>query len=257
MPSSTNAAPSSPQRASDVEAARAELARCLRLLVHLFPDPDFVANPPEIAVLDEYPPLPETPLCVDTSHRLLLYTHGDLNRPLEQVLTTLLHRTVHLANAFQWVQDCTPVSYHTRGFQRLAEAVGFVVARAHRRYGWADTRPGPRLVEIFRDLAVDETVLEPFWDRATSLRKGIRCHCGLPRLPDRHELHEWLREGEDARYRPPSMVRSVKVHRVRQGEGYVPMLRLRGRWLRLFGFNESCPMKIEARPGRLVIEARH
>ena len=57
MPSSTNAAPSSPQRASDVEAARAELARCLRLLVHLFPDPDFVANPPEIAVLDEYPPL--------------------------------------------------------------------------------------------------------------------------------------------------------------------------------------------------------
>ena len=108
MPSSTNAAPSSPQRASDVEAARAELARCLRLLVHLFPDPDFVANPPEIAVLDEYPPLPETPLCVDTSHRLLLYTHGDLNRPLEQVLTTLLHRTVHLANAFQWVQDCTP-----------------------------------------------------------------------------------------------------------------------------------------------------
>ena len=133
----------------DLEAVQAKIARCLRLMIHLFPDPGFVANPPEVRVVDEYAPLPELPLCAATSHQLLLYTRGDLNRPGNQVLATLLHRAVHLANAFQWNQDCTSWSYHTLSFARLAEAVGFVTPRPHRRYGWAATQPGPELLGLF------------------------------------------------------------------------------------------------------------
>ncbi len=86
----------------DLGAVREEMARCLRLMIHLFPDPDFVANPPEIRIDDEYSPLPESPLCATKSHQLLLYTRGDLNRPRQQILATLLHRAVHLANAFRY-----------------------------------------------------------------------------------------------------------------------------------------------------------
>lgn len=167
----------------DLEAVRVEMTRCLRLMIHLFPDPDFVANPPEVRVLDEYPPLPESPLCATKSHQLVLYTRGDLNRPCLEVLATLLHRAVHLANAFHWIQDCTSWSYHHRSFRRLAETVGFEVSRPHRRYGWAATEPGPKLLELFHDLAVDPSALEVFQDRATPLRKGIRCHCHAAQLP--------------------------------------------------------------------------
>jgi hypothetical protein len=101
-------------------------------------------------------------------------------------------------------------------------------------------------VELFHDLALDESTLEIFSDRATPYRKGIHCHCGLPKLPDRQEICDWLCEPtkeSDLRCRPESTVRSVKVQRARQGQDYVPMLRIKGHWLKLFGFHESCPLR--------------
>lgn len=40
-----------------------------------------------------------------------------------------------------------------------------------------------------------------------------------------------------------------------QGEGSVPMIRLRGKWLEVAGFQEGTPVQVEVRTGRITLIA--
>jgi hypothetical protein len=208
--------------------AETELARCLRLLTPLFGDHEFRDSPPEVRIEDGYAPLPGEPFGVLASHRVTLYARGDLNRPVEQVLTILLHKAVHVFNAFHWVGDCSRVSYHTRRFREVAERVGFMVHWVNARYGWAETAPSPLLMRIFGDLAVAEEALRPFRRGYPRLRWPRIWHCGLPRFPDRAQLQELLASAAG-------------------GSGPKEVS---------YGFAEGRRMKVEVRSGELRIEAR-
>jgi hypothetical protein len=212
-------------------AVMAELKRCLHRLLALFPDPDFRANPPEIVLAPGYP-VPEAPMERDAC--IPIYRRDLRGSPVE-ILTALLHKMIHAFHAFWWRHDCTCWSYHTRTFRRQAEQVGFDVSWAGRRYGWAQTRPGRSLEQLFEDIAFSAPICgtgwRPIWP------------CGSLRFPDRAEL-----EGSGSR----RLVRSLQVHR----RGKSPMVRLSGRWLTAFGFAQGARLKVDARPGRLVLEAR-
>jgi len=234
--------------------AESELARCLGVLTTLFPDAEFKQNPPDLKIQAGYPPLPEQPFCNPRSHLITLY-RTDLNRPVSDILTILLHQAVHVANAFAWRRDCNPSSYHNEQFRRLAEKVGLKVHRIS-RYGWANTVPRCWLLGLFRSLELSEEVLGPFRDRLMLCRKKKIWHCGLTGFPERGQLQAMGVTSPPPSRLPRSRLQGMNVHSLWHGSGHVPMVRLSGNWLRAFGFRERVRMKVEARYGQLTLQVR-
>jgi len=255
---SLSKSPTQPFSDEVFRAVEQELSRCLRLLLSCLSVAEFPEHLPKLRVVDGFAPLPEQPLQIETCHEIAFYTRGDLNRTVDEILTLLLHRAIHVANAYHWRVDCNHVSYHNQHFRRLAEEVGFTIRRRRSRYGWAETIPTQRLREIFQDLGFREQVLAPFQEPALLMRGRILWHCGLPKLPTREELQA-MRTADPNRARnagPGEIVRGAKVHRLRKADNVVPMLRMSGKWLRRCGFHESTPMRVVASRGQLIIQAR-
>ncbi len=70
------------------------------------------------------------------------------NRPIENVVATMLHEMCHMYNdTILNVQDCSGSSrkYHNKAFKRAAESHGLTVT--HTKYGWSHTEPSDALIE--------------------------------------------------------------------------------------------------------------
>ncbi|MHC5066532.1 MAG: SymE family type I addiction module toxin [Planctomycetota bacterium] len=229
-----------------IERVKAELARCLPPLMSLFPDPEFQATSPKLEI-QKYAPLPQQGYR-RVGHRIMI-AHGDLEASAEGLLTVLLHKLVHLANAFAWSYDCTYISRHNGRFRTLAEHVGLMVDWVDKRYAWAQTTPTTRLCQFFRDLAFPEDLLLPSRIRR-SARSGI-WHCGECVFPTREQIATIL--GRPVQRSCPK----PKVHRMTiSALGQRPALRIRGKWLLSYGFSTACPLRVEARYGELRIQGR-
>jgi hypothetical protein len=241
-----------PTEAIALRRAEAELDRCLQILMALFPDPEFKQTSPRVR-LERYAPLPEQ--CFrPAGHLVTLYTRTDLRRPVEEVLTVLLHKAVHLANAFRWTEDCNWRSRHNRRFRELAKQVGFDVTWENSRYGWARTTPSARLLLMMRRLRFDQQVLEPFHGSGATT-SPMTWHCGQFCFPEPEEIRALLRRPPPA----PHRMRMLEVHGRtirRDDQSCRPMLKVTGRWLTQFGFPQGSRIRVEARYGELKIKAR-
>lgn len=83
---------------------------------------------------------------------------GTLDRPIENVVATLIHEMCHQYNAeVLKVQDCSGSSraYHNKAFKAAAEAHGLIVTRSD-KYGWSHTEPGDTLLEWILENDVPE-----------------------------------------------------------------------------------------------------
>ena len=81
---------------------------------------------------------------------------GTLNRPIEQVVATMLHEMVHLYNIAQGVQDCSRGgSYHNKKFRDEAIKRDLQIDH-HPTYGWTITTPTDALVEWCIDHDLEE-----------------------------------------------------------------------------------------------------
>lgn len=70
-----------------------------------------------------------------------------LNRPIENVVATMMHEMVHLYNITHNIQDCSRGGlYHNKRFRDEAERRGLTVEQ-HPSYGWSMTEPGEGLIE--------------------------------------------------------------------------------------------------------------
>jgi len=73
-----------------------------------------------------------------------------LNRPVELVITTLMHEMCHLWNIQRKVQDCSRAgTYHNREFKEVAEARDLTVEK-DARYGYCATKPTPEFTELVK-----------------------------------------------------------------------------------------------------------
>lgn len=73
---------------------------------------------------------------------------GTLNRPIENVVSTLLHECVHLYNLQNGVQDCSRGgTYHNKRFKVTAEARDLKISYDP-RIGWSITEPTDALMEF-------------------------------------------------------------------------------------------------------------
>ena len=73
---------------------------------------------------------------------------GTLDRPIENVVATVLHEMVHLYNLQHGIQDCSRGNtYHNKRFKEIAESHGLVVGHDE-KYGWTLTSPSDDLIEF-------------------------------------------------------------------------------------------------------------
>jgi nitrogen fixation protein len=72
---------------------------------------------------------------------------GTLDRPIENVLATLLHEMIHQHNAVNGIQDVSRGGhYHNRKFKESAEQRGLLIDKSE-KYGWCITEPADNLLE--------------------------------------------------------------------------------------------------------------
>lgn len=73
---------------------------------------------------------------------------GTLSRPIEEVVTTLLHEMVHYYNYENGVQDCSRGNtYHNNKFRKAAEERGLIVEHSD-KYGWSHTKPSEETLDF-------------------------------------------------------------------------------------------------------------
>lgn len=79
------------------------------------------------------------------------------NRPIEEVVSTLLHEMVHYYDdCVLHVVDCSNGGhYHNAKFKATAESVGLIVTKSD-KYGWAHTAPSDSLIEWILDHDIEE-----------------------------------------------------------------------------------------------------
>jgi len=82
----------------------------------------------------------------ETRHELNIAADW-LDRPIENVVATMIHEMVHLLNIQRGVQDCSRGgSYHNRKFKDEAEKHMLKISKDE-RYGWTITEPTDELLE--------------------------------------------------------------------------------------------------------------
>ncbi|MBP3308255.1 MAG: SprT-like family protein [Clostridia bacterium] len=81
---------------------------------------------------------------------------GTLNRPIEEVVATMLHEMVHIYNMQNGIQDTSRgYSYHNKRFKEEAEKRDLIIDH-HERYGWTITKPTDSLIEFCIENELDE-----------------------------------------------------------------------------------------------------
>ncbi len=103
---------------------------------------------------------------------------GTLDRPIENVLASMLHEMVHMYDdvILQTKDTSNGGQYHNKTFRREAEAHGLTVTRSD-RYGWSRTEPGDELLEFV--LLHDELrEIEMCRVDYSSFTPGIGAHTG-------------------------------------------------------------------------------
>lgn len=72
---------------------------------------------------------------------------GTLNRPIENVVATMLHEMVHLYHITHGIQDTSRGNaYHNKRFKAKAEEVGLII-EYDKRIGWSVTTPSMELID--------------------------------------------------------------------------------------------------------------
>ena len=105
----------------------------------------------------------------DERHELNIAA-GTLDRPIEEIVSTLLHEMVHLMNLQNGVQDCSRGgTYHNRKFKAAAEACDLHIDYDE-RIGWSVTSPTEALIDF---------IIEEGWEDICMSRED-GCISGTP-----------------------------------------------------------------------------
>lgn len=84
---------------------------------------------------------------------------GTLNRPIENVVSTMLHEMTHIYNLMHNIQDCSRGgTYHNKKFKEKAESVGLHIEHDS-RYGWTVTTPTEELIEYIMEKGWTEILI--------------------------------------------------------------------------------------------------
>jgi hypothetical protein len=108
---------------------------------------------------------------------------GTLDRPIEEVVATLVHECCHLLNFQNGISDCSNHNvYHNKSFKETAEAHGLIVTHSE-KYGWTHTTPDDPLIAWILENDIPDILMNRIVGKAcprpSSTRKLICPNCGL------------------------------------------------------------------------------
>ena len=84
---------------------------------------------------------------------------GHLNRPIKNVIATLLPEMVHYYNFLNGIKDVSANGvYHNKEFKKAAEARGLIISQ-HPRYGWTLTEPSQELIDWIEQMGFMDVAL--------------------------------------------------------------------------------------------------
>lgn len=84
---------------------------------------------------------------------------GTLDRPIENVVATMLHEMVHIYHLMNGIQDCSRGNtYHNKKFKEKAESVGLII-EYDARIGWSITSPSDKLFEYILEQGWSEILI--------------------------------------------------------------------------------------------------
>lgn len=124
-----------------------------------------------------------------------------LDRPIENVVATLIHEACHLYAMQQGIQDTSNQGvYHNKRFKAIAEGLGHLKIKKHPKYGWTITEPTEETINFciengFEDIQIarktlyglmgvpgdkgkDGTPPKPIGRKPSSTRKYLCPCCG-------------------------------------------------------------------------------
>lgn len=134
------------------------------------------------------------------SHELNL-SADYLNRPIENVIATLIHEASHLWAMQNHIKDTSNQGiYHNKKFKTIAEQMGHLHIEKHPKYGWTITSPSEDTLDFiiqnnFQDILLvrqssypfgglsggtngDSSLPKPSMKKPSSTRKYICLSCG-------------------------------------------------------------------------------
>lgn len=104
-----------------------------------------------------------------------------LNRPIEIIVSSLLHEMVHYYNYTHNIKDCSRGNtYHNKKFKISAEEHGLFVIK-HPIYGWVNTKPSKELLDFVYENHLTNIMIERLsnnGDKKNSSKKYICPKCG-------------------------------------------------------------------------------
>lgn len=84
---------------------------------------------------------------------------GTLNRPIEEIVATLLHEMCHYYNFIKGIKDTSRgYTYHNKNFKDCAEARGLNIEH-HDTYGWTITSPSDETLQFCIDNDLSDILL--------------------------------------------------------------------------------------------------
>lgn len=87
---------------------------------------------------------------------------GTLQRPIEEVVATMLHEMTHLFNMMNGVQDCSRGgTYHNKKFRDEA-AKHMLAIDYHEKYGWTVTKPTEELIDYVINKGWEDIMMNRF-----------------------------------------------------------------------------------------------
>lgn len=108
-----------------------------------------------------------------------------LNRPIEEIVGTVIHEMVHYRNLIDKVKDCSANQYHNKKFKAAAEEVYLEVEKGKR--GFAYTSLSDKLKDWVKKMKFDESAFSHFrmmLKKATPAKTKMKkweCNCTIIR----------------------------------------------------------------------------
>lgn len=82
-----------------------------------------------------------------------------LNRPIENIVATLIHEAVHLYSMQSGIKDTSNKGiYHNKRFKELAEERGLIINK-HAKYGWTVTAPSEETINFCITYGLQEILI--------------------------------------------------------------------------------------------------
>lgn len=116
----------------------------------------------------------------ETTRHELNIGAGTLDRPIENVVATLLHECVHLWNLQNGIQDCSRGGqYHNKRFKAMAEKCDLQISYDP-RIGWSITEPTEALCEFILEQGWEDIKMSRIEWSCTTRGKGTSSPTGNP-----------------------------------------------------------------------------